>query len=78
MTSAGVEMKEPDEVKAPYTPGIDYGDAEALEDVERRQFLVHDLCYRMWTLKALNDQRRRKGRRRPMRVPEPLVQPVWP
>jgi len=78
MTSAGIEMNEPEEFKQPYDPGIDYGDAEALEDVERRQFLVRDLGYKMSTLKALNNQRRHKGRPRLIPVPEPLVQPRWP
>jgi len=78
MTSAGIEMKEPEEFKQAYDPGIDYGDAEALEDVERRQFLVRDFGYRMSTLKALNNQRRHKYRPRPIPAVEPLVQPIWP
>lgn len=78
MTTAGIEMKEPEEFQQKYDPGIDYSNAEAIEDLERRQFLVHDLGYRMSTLKALNDERRKRGRRRPMRVPEPLMQPLWP
>jgi len=78
MTSAGIEMKEPDEVLQPNEPGIDYGDAESIEDLERRQFLVHDIGDKNATLKALKEQRRHKGRKRPMRVPEPLMQPVWP
>jgi len=78
MTSAGIEMKEPPEFELAYEPGIDYGDAEAIEDLERRQFLVYDLGDKNATIRALNDQRRHKYRRRPMRKIEPLMQPVWP
>lgn len=78
MTSAGIEMNEPQEFKSTYEPGIDYGDAEVIGDLERRQFLVHDLGFKNAMIRALNDQQRSKGRRRPMRVPEPLMQPVWP
>jgi len=78
MTSAGIEMKEPREFKQDYEPGIDYGNAEAIEDLERRQFLVHNLGDKNATIKALMDKRRHKYRRRPMRVPEPLIQPIWP
>lgn len=78
MTSVGIEMTEPEEFEQTYEPGIDYSDAEAIEDLERRQFLVRDLGYRMSTLKALNNERRRKGRPRPIPFPEPLTQPVWP
>ena len=78
MTSAGIEMAEPEEVPDVYEPGIDYGDAEAIADLERRQFLVHDLGDKNATIKALNKAQRHVGRRRPMRVPEPLVQPIWP
>lgn len=78
MTSAGIEMKEPMEFWQPYEPGIDYGNAEAIEDLERRQFLVHNLGDKNATMKALTDERRTRHRRRPMRVPEPLIQPKWP
>jgi len=78
MTSAGIEMTEPKELEQTYEPGIDYSDAEVIEDLERRQFLVRDLGYKNATMKALSDQRRHKYRRRPMRVPEPLIQPKWP
>jgi len=79
MTSAGIEMTEPEEYEPVYEPGIDYGNAEAIADLERRQFLVHDLGDKNATIKALNKAHKHKrGRRRPMRVPEPLVQPIWP
>jgi len=77
MTSSGVEMTEPDEVEPAYEPGIAYGNAEEVADIERRQFLVRDLGFKNATIRALNDEKRRRGRRRPMRAPEPLVQPFW-
>jgi len=78
MKSAGIEMIEPPEFRQTHEPGIDYGDAEVIEDLERRQFLVHDLGYKSATTKALNDERRHRHRHRPMRCPEPLMQPAWP
>jgi len=78
MTSAGITLKEPKEFQPIYEPGIDYGDAEAIEDLERRQFLVRDLGFKNATMKALTEQRRHKYRKRPMRIPEPLMQPKWP
>lgn len=78
MMSAGIEMTEPKEFEPDYEPGINYGDAEAIEDLERRQFLVRDLGFKNATIKALNEQQRHRHRRRPMRFPEPLVQPIWP
>ena len=71
-------MREPKEVEPTYEPGIDYSDAEALDDLERRQFLVRDLGFMNATKKALNIQRKLRHRHRPMRRPEPLVQPSWP
>ena len=78
MKSAGIKLYEPKEFHLYYQPGIDYGDAEAVEDLERRQFLVRDLGFKNATMKALTEQRRHKYRKRPMRYPEPLIQPKWP
>jgi len=78
MMSAGVELREPKEVRPVFEPGIDYSDVEALEDVERRQFLLYELGDKTATIRALNDLRRHKYRRRGMLAPKPLFQPAWP
>jgi hypothetical protein len=73
----GIELSEPEEVVQPYKPGIDYDDAEAVADLERRQWLVYDLSPKSVTTKALAEQQRSRGRRRPRTRPTPLESPSW-
>jgi len=77
LTAGGVDLSEPEEMKPEYQPGIDYDDAEALADLERRQWLVHDLGTKSSATRALIEQQRTRGRRRPRTKPTPLEAPTW-
>ena len=77
LTAGGVELSEPEEVQPAYQPGIDYDDNEAVAELERRQWLVHDLGTKSATTRALAEQQRSRGRRRPRTKPTPLEAPTW-
>lgn len=78
MTSSGIELTEPDEVKPDYEPGIDYDNPDAVESLHHRQNLVYRLGEKSATIKALNSQRGlRHGRRRFRGRPVPLEAPSW-
>lgn len=73
----GIELSEIDEVVPPYEPGIDYDDPEAIADLQRRQRLVYELGEKSATTRALADQQRTRGRRRPRNKPIELEAPSW-
>jgi large subunit ribosomal protein L18 len=77
VVAGGVELSEPEEVQPEYEPGIDYDNAEVVDDLERRQWLVYRLGEKSTTMKALNYQHRLRTRRRPKMRPTPLEAPSW-
>jgi len=76
--AGGIELQEAVEFRPDYEPGIDYDDPEALNDLERRQWLVYRLGMKSKTMKALKVQHGLRVRRRPLRRPDPLEIPSYP
>ncbi|ESO03790.1 hypothetical protein HELRODRAFT_112163 [Helobdella robusta] len=73
----GLQLTEPEEVEAPYAPGIDYDDQEKLAELSERQLKVWSLGKKSLLMKFLNKKRKLRGRNRPLFAPRPLIMPSY-
>ena len=76
MTEGGVELTEPEEVVAPYMPGIDYDNEEKLEELFTRQTKVWTIGKKSLLMRWKN-LRKSNIKRRPLPNPRTMSMPSY-
>ena len=73
----GIDLSEPEEVKAEYEPGIDYDNKEEVANLLQRQRSVYNLGRTSILTKFLKKKRKLLRRNRPLQSPVNLDMPSY-